>query len=168
MALCLFKARWVWMFCLGELDHSSIVPCKKEPHAWDVSSSELHLLPSQCRMMQVLSLIPDWGVRDLSPQRKQFQDMSEPEKRGEGQDWGSFWFLGAFPVLLIQPRLKVSNYWDPHLPMYPPVPRAAGPSSPLSLSLKGQGSWENPAKWELKMTKQLIRSEVTRMRNKSH
>lgn len=110
-------------------------------------------------------LIEEW---ETFPPEKAISGHEWTWKRGEGQDWESFWDLGSFPVLLIQPRLKVTIYWDPHLPMYPPVPRAAGPSSPLSLSLKGQGSWENPAKWELKMTKQLIRSEVTRMRNKSH
>lgn len=55
---------------LGKLDHSSIAPCKKESHSWKASNSELHLLPSQRRMIQVLSLIPTWGVRELFPTEK--------------------------------------------------------------------------------------------------
>lgn len=50
----------------------------------------------------------------------------------------------------------------------PQRPRAWLLFEPLSKKAGGGGELENPAKSELKMTKQLIRSEVTRKRNKSH
>lgn len=147
-------------FCSEELDHSSIASCWKDPHVWEASRSESHFLPSQW----VPSVIPNWEVGISSPKESNFRTwVNQGEMEGwTGDHSGTWlpswsWFSQGSKVLSLPALCRVPlALWAPR------------PHSPLSLYLKGQGSWENPAKWELKMMKQLIRSEMTRMRNKSH
>lgn len=81
-------ARSVWICLFGEAGQSPRAQCKKITRLRGLS---FRASSSSLQTQNDMSFEPHSEVRNERsfPQKKQFQDMSEPQERDGGWDWGS-------------------------------------------------------------------------------